>query len=131
MFLVTRTETEFWLVYNKDPALADSDSDADPAWIPADKAKMKTGKSKADRIKARALNSDEIVRIAALEDAAFPIYTAALGVVEIEMGSGKTLKESEEIHEVLNHPGNIAAVSALASAIFQASSEGLASLGFR
>ncbi len=131
MFLCTRTEDRFRLVYEGDPAVK-SKKGQDPAWIPEEGATIRSGE-KPDVMVCRPLNSDEVIRVVTLaeQDPAAMIFCASIGVVSIERGDGQRLEGVEEINAVVNHPGNMEAMGALAQAIHAASSEGLASLPFR
>lgn len=131
MFLCTRTEDRFRLVYEGDPAVK-SKKGQDPAWIPEEGATIRSGE-KPDVMVCRPLSSDEVIRVVHLadKDPAAMIFCASLGVTEIQRGDGERIEDPEKIREITNHPGNLEAIAALAQAIHAASSEGLASLPFR
>ena len=131
MFLCTRTEDRFRLVYEGDPAVK-SKKGRDPAWIPEADAVVRSGE-KPDVMVCRPLNSDEVIRVVTIaeQDPAAMIFCASIGIVSVERGDGETVDDTEEIHKIVNHPGNMEAMGALAQAIHAASSEGLAALPFR
>ena len=131
MFLCTRTEDRFRLVYEGDPAVK-SKKGRDPAWIPEADAVVRSGE-KPDVMVCRPLNSDEVSRVGTLadQDPAAMIWCAGIGTVAIERGDGERIEDADKIREITNHPGNLESMAALAQAIHKASSEGLAALPFR
>ena len=129
-FLYTRTNQRFRLVWEGDPAL--KSKKGSDAWVPEEKAKLKSGK-RPDVMICRPLSGDEILRIVSVveEDPSMIIHAAALGVVAIEQGDGAKIEDPDEIRKVIGHARNLEAMSQLAQAIFQASRGGVDSLPFR
>jgi len=130
-FLLTKTTDSFRLVYEGDPALKGQE-EGGPEWIEESKAKIRSGQ-KPDVMICRPLSGDEILRImiALEEDASLIVQAAALGVKSIEMGSGESVDDPQDVRSILSHAGNLDAITSLAQTIVHVSREGVDDLPFR
>ena len=138
MFLKTRTNDRFSLVYEGDPAVLKKEpenKDGDPAdllWIERETAEIVAGK-KPDVIVCRPLNADESIRLASAvaKDQSMILFLALLVVIEINLGDGTKITEHDKKQEILNHSGNLQSLCALAAKILEVSQAGIDMLPFR
>ena len=135
---MTTLAQTFDLVWLGDPAVAGpapteptSEEDAAP-WVASHLAELHAGQ-RPDVFTCRALSSGELLRLSTnhQSDPAVVVAAAALGVVSIRTGDGRTIKDPDEVFKVIGVARNIEAVGSLCQAIVDVSREGMTAAPFR